>query len=94
MSPVETGHGHGHDSKEKGGVEHGGESNKVAIHGTVVLIKKTVLGFNSFHASVLDQVHEMVGRKVSLQLVSAENGDPGMHMFLSSFTSNRALPPA
>ncbi|KAJ8447850.1 hypothetical protein Cgig2_015213 [Carnegiea gigantea] len=73
MSHVET----EHHSKEKGAVEHEGENNKGVIHGTVVLIKKTVLGFNSFHASVLDRVHEMVARKVSLQLVSADNGDPG-----------------
>ncbi|KAG2694821.1 hypothetical protein I3760_08G162200 [Carya illinoinensis] len=43
------------------------------IEGTVVLMKKNVLDFNDFHASVLDRVHELFGQRVSLQLVSAVN---------------------
>ncbi|XP_059654431.1 probable linoleate 9S-lipoxygenase 5 [Cornus florida] len=54
-----------------------GENENKKIKGTVVLMKKTVLDFNEFNASVLDRVHELVGKKVSLQLVSAVNGDPG-----------------
>lgn len=46
------------------------------IKGTVVLMKKNVLDFNDFNASVLDRVHELVGKGVTLQLVSAVNGDP------------------
>lgn len=45
------------------------------IKGTVVLMKKNVLDFNDFHASVLDRVHELLGQGVSLQLISAVNGD-------------------
>ncbi|KAM7274162.1 hypothetical protein ACFE04_028826 [Oxalis oulophora] len=45
------------------------------IRGTVVLMKKNVLDFNDFEASVLDRLHELVGQKVSLQLISAVNGD-------------------
>ena len=53
-----------------------GECKK--IKGTVVLMKKNVLAFNDFHASVLDRVHELLGQRVSLQLISAINSDrPG-----------------
>ncbi|KAK2999071.1 hypothetical protein RJ639_024030 [Escallonia herrerae] len=53
----------------------GGKSEK-KIRGTVVLMKKNVLDFNDFNASVLDRVHELLGEKVSLQLVSAVHADP------------------
>ncbi|KAI3440436.1 uncharacterized protein J3R85_003505, partial [Psidium guajava] len=46
------------------------------VKGTVVLMKKNVLDFNDFNASVLDRVHELLGQKVSLRLVSAVHGDP------------------
>ena len=56
-----------------------GENNgtKEKVQGTVVLMKKNVLDFNDFPASLLDDVHELVGQRVSLQLVSAVNGDSG-----------------
>ncbi|GAU11519.1 hypothetical protein TSUD_345090 [Trifolium subterraneum] len=47
------------------------------IKGRVVLMKKNVLDFKDLSASFLDNLHEFVGKKVSLQLVSAVNGDPG-----------------
>ncbi|QCE07343.1 lipoxygenase [Vigna unguiculata] len=47
------------------------------VKGTVVLMKKNVLDFNDFSASFLDRLHEFVGKRVSLQLVSAVNVDPG-----------------
>uniref|UniRef100_A0A2N9GTJ4 Lipoxygenase n=1 Tax=Fagus sylvatica TaxID=28930 RepID=A0A2N9GTJ4_FAGSY len=50
-------------------------SNK-KIEGTVVLMKKNVLDFNDFNASVIDSVKELLGQRVSLQLISAVNGDP------------------
>ncbi|KAK9931981.1 hypothetical protein M0R45_019234 [Rubus argutus] len=53
--------------------QNGSSSQK--IKGTVVLMKKNVLDFNDFHASVLDRVHELFGQGVSLQLISAVNGD-------------------
>lgn len=40
-------------------------------------MKKNVLDFNDFNASVLDRVHELLGKKVSLQLISAVNADSG-----------------
>lgn len=46
------------------------------IEGTVVLMKKNVLDFNDFNASILDRLHELVGQRVSLQLISAVNADP------------------
>ncbi|KAK3418573.1 hypothetical protein EUGRSUZ_H04498 [Eucalyptus grandis] len=51
-----------------------GRSKKVK--GTVVLMKKYVLDFNDFNASVLDNVDELLGKKVSLRLVSVVHGDP------------------
>ncbi|KAL6545697.1 Lox4p [Orobanche gracilis] len=45
------------------------------IKGKVVLMKKNVLDFNDLSASVLDTVHELVGQKVSLQLISSVNTD-------------------
>ncbi|KAM4119163.1 hypothetical protein ACJW30_03G038700 [Castanea mollissima] len=52
------------------------ENGKKKIEGTVVLMKKNVLDFNDFNASVLDDFHELLGQKVSFQLISAVNGDP------------------
>ncbi|KAK7258866.1 hypothetical protein RIF29_24454 [Crotalaria pallida] len=54
-----------------------GQETKKKIKGTVVLMKKNVLDFNDFTASILDRVHEFLGKRVSLQLVSAVNVDPG-----------------
>ncbi|XVF41922.1 hypothetical protein PTKIN_Ptkin01aG0319600 [Pterospermum kingtungense] len=45
------------------------------IKGTVVLMKKNVLDFNDFQASFLDGFHELLGKRVSLQLISAQHGD-------------------
>ncbi|KAG6702138.1 hypothetical protein I3843_07G018100 [Carya illinoinensis] len=52
------------------------DGDKKKIEGKVVLMKKNVLDFNDFNASILDRVHELLGQKVSLQLISAVNGDP------------------
>ncbi|KAI5580171.1 hypothetical protein BDE02_08G137400 [Populus trichocarpa] len=46
------------------------------IKGTVVLMKKNVLDFNDIKASFLDRVHELLGKGVSMQLVSAVHQDP------------------
>ena len=56
-------------------VHHG--SKKEKIGGRVVLMKKNVLDFNDFNASILDGLHELLGKKISFQLVSAVNPDPG-----------------
>ncbi|XP_075656817.1 putative linoleate 9S-lipoxygenase 5 [Castanea sativa] len=52
------------------------ENGNKKVEGTVVLMKKNVLDFNDFNASVLDGVHELLGQKVSFHLISAVNGDP------------------
>ncbi|XP_027107693.1 probable linoleate 9S-lipoxygenase 5 [Coffea arabica] len=51
--------------------------NNKKIKGTVVLMKKNVLDLNDFNASFLDGIHELLGQKVSLQLISAVNVDQG-----------------
>ena len=53
------------------------ESGNKKVEGKVVLMKKNVLDFNDFNASVLDGFDELLGQKVSFQLISAVNGDPG-----------------
>ncbi|KAI8547990.1 hypothetical protein RHMOL_Rhmol07G0237600 [Rhododendron molle] len=53
-----------------------GEHEGRTIKGTVILTKKNVLDFNDFNASILDKFHELFGRRVSLQLISAINPDP------------------
>lgn len=54
--------------------------NDRIMRGEVVLMKKNVLDFKDLSASFLDGVHELVGKRVSLQLVSADKGDPGNGM--------------
>nr|BAH57745.1 lipoxygenase [Actinidia arguta] len=46
------------------------------IKGRVVLMKKNVLDMNHLGASILDRVHEVLGKGVSIQLISANRGDP------------------
>ncbi|TKY61501.1 Linoleate 9S-lipoxygenase 6 [Spatholobus suberectus] len=50
------------------------------IRGTVILMKKNVLDFNDLSASFLDRLHEFVGKRVSLQLISAVQADHGNGM--------------
>ncbi|CAK9186384.1 unnamed protein product [Ilex paraguariensis] len=52
------------------------KSEVVKIKGTIKLMKKNVLDFNDAGASFLDRVYEIFCRGVSLQLISAVNGDP------------------
>lgn len=47
------------------------------VKGTVVLMKKNFLDLDDVKASVVDRVDEILGHKVSLQLISAVNADPG-----------------
>ncbi|CAN0856712.1 Linoleate 9S-lipoxygenase 5 [Linum grandiflorum] len=55
------------------------------IHGTLVLMKKNVLDFHDAKASFLDRIHELLGKGVSLQLISSLP-DPGHLFFLLSFS--------
>ncbi|KAL8527991.1 hypothetical protein ACS0TY_005706 [Phlomoides rotata] len=45
------------------------------IKGRVVLMKKNVLDFNDFGASLLDRYHELAGNKVVLHLISSQYTD-------------------
>ncbi|KAM1548197.1 hypothetical protein PS2_009299 [Malus domestica] len=45
------------------------------INETVVLMKKNVLDFNDLNASILNDVYELVGQWVSLQLISTIHAD-------------------
>ncbi|KAF6162785.1 hypothetical protein GIB67_029054 [Kingdonia uniflora] len=56
----------------------GVDVNKEAkMNGVVVLVKKSVLlDVNDFQAALSDGVHELVGKRVSFQLISAVNADP------------------
>ncbi|XP_074580700.1 uncharacterized protein LOC141837147 [Curcuma longa] len=48
----------------------------VKVNATVVLVKKNVLGFNDFNASLqLDNVGEFLGNRVCFHLVSATSGE-------------------
>jgi hypothetical protein len=62
------------------------ENRATKIKGTVVLMKKNVLDLNDLHASVLDRVHELLGKRVSLQLISADNCEPGEFVY-ATFSS-------
>ncbi|XP_043691952.1 probable linoleate 9S-lipoxygenase 5 isoform X1 [Telopea speciosissima] len=53
---------------------------KMKIKGSVVLMKKNVLDLNDINASLLDRVYEFFGKGVSLQLISATNGNPDNEM--------------
>lgn len=53
------------------------EGSCTKIKGRVVLKKKGVLDFHDIKASILDRVHELLGKGVSLQLISAVHTDPG-----------------
>ncbi|XP_072990735.1 linoleate 9S-lipoxygenase 6-like [Typha latifolia] len=54
----------------------GGIKGTVPVKATVVLMKKNVLDFNDFGANVIDNIGELLGQGISLQLVSATVGDP------------------
>ncbi|KAI3750475.1 hypothetical protein L2E82_11028 [Cichorium intybus] len=43
---------------------------KKNIKGTVVLMKKNVLDVNDFRASILDQVYEIFGKRISIKLIT------------------------
>ena len=62
-------------TKAKGIVEESKEKKK--IKGTVILMKKNVLDMHDLKASLLDRVYELLGKGVSLQLISAVHSDPG-----------------
>lgn len=70
-----------------------GGSKGMAVKGTVVLMRKNTLDFTDFTASLLDGVQELLGQRVSLQLVSATVGDSStcsQHAPRSTFMASAA----
>ncbi|XP_051127960.1 probable linoleate 9S-lipoxygenase 5 [Andrographis paniculata] len=61
--------------RDKPGID-GGDGGERKIEGTVVLLKKNVMDVTDVGASILDRFHELFGKGVSLQLISAVHGDP------------------
>ncbi|RWW56801.1 hypothetical protein BHE74_00036453 [Ensete ventricosum] len=64
------------------GKHHEATKSSATVRGSVMLMKKNVLDFNDFNASLLDGLHEFLGKGVSLQLVSATVADPREFLFL------------
>ncbi|KAK4739244.1 hypothetical protein R3W88_002941 [Solanum pinnatisectum] len=52
-----------------------GKNDRKKVKGTVVLMKKNVLDFTDIKASVVDEVVEFLGKKVSFQLISSSVHD-------------------
>ncbi|WVY97469.1 hypothetical protein V8G54_029620 [Vigna mungo] len=46
------------------------------VRGRVTLMKKGILDFHDIKANILDRIHELLGRGVSLQLISATSPNP------------------
>lgn len=61
---------------------HEAPKSSTTVKGSVLLMKKNVLDFNDFNASLLDGLHEFLGKGVSFQLVSATVADPREFLFL------------
>lgn len=66
-----------HKTKEKGLDDGKKKKKKKKIKGSVVLMKKNFLDFNDMTASAIDRVYELLGKGVSIQLISADHADPG-----------------
>ncbi|WOK93052.1 hypothetical protein Cni_G01745 [Canna indica] len=74
----------------------GGGSSTMSLKGTVVLMRKNVLDFTDYTASLVDNFQELLGQSVSLQLVSSTVGDPshqnrgvvGDKAYLDTFVSS------
>lgn len=64
-------------TESKGVVEEDINHDKKKIKGIVVLMKKNTLDMHDLTASLLDRVYELLGKRVSLQLISAVHTDPG-----------------
>ncbi|XP_047951230.1 probable linoleate 9S-lipoxygenase 5 isoform X2 [Salvia hispanica] len=52
------------------------EQQKKKIKGIVVLKKKNVMDVTDIRASLVDRIHELMGKGISLQLVSSHSADP------------------
>ncbi|KAK7280144.1 hypothetical protein RJT34_25206 [Clitoria ternatea] len=57
-------------------MNHRVKKSKAIVKGRVVLMKKGLLDFHDIKANVLDRVHELLGKGVSIHLISATTPDP------------------
>lgn len=57
------------------------------LKGSVVLMRKNVLEFNDFSASLVDGITEFLGRGVTCQLISSTVVDPSEHPLDRPFLS-------
>lgn len=66
---------------ERGGIDEDTtnlmKNKRIFIKGTVVAMKKNTMDMNDAKASFLDGLHELIGNKISIQLISSVNADPG-----------------
>lgn len=70
---------HFRDNNDENEIRENGNGNGSSkkIKGTVVLMKKNLLDFTDVPASFLDRIHELVGKGVSLQLISEDKSNQG-----------------
>lgn len=55
----------------------GGHHDSKKVKGTVVMMKKNALDFTDLAGSLTDKIFEALGQKVSFQLISSVQSDPG-----------------
>lgn len=55
--------------------------NGKKVRGKVVLMKKNVMDLTDVGSSFLDRFHEVIGKGVSLQLISADHAELGIFFF-------------
>ncbi|RZC94118.1 hypothetical protein C5167_016812 [Papaver somniferum] len=65
---------------------------KMKIKGSVILMKKNVLDFSDFHASLLDRVQELLGHGVSFQLITIPSSSSKSSSSSSSSLENKGKP--
>lgn len=83
--------GRNHDTTDENNCNNN-HTNGKKVRGTVVLMKKNVLDLTDVGASFLDRVHEVFGKGVSLQLISADHAEPGISLFFcSTFLPTKGL---
>lgn len=66
----------------------GGAGERKRIRGTVVIMKKCVLDFKDVKASVLDRVHEFLGKGVTIQLISSNPPQSGSFVLAFEFNDD------
>jgi len=55
----------------------GGHDDSKKVKGTVVMMNKNVLDFTDLASSLTGKIFDVLGQKVSFQLISSVQSDPG-----------------